>query len=121
MSGDEGLCGLYLRLYSHQYERERTFFIIASFIYRVRSMFLNFYVMFTIIERKTIKIMSKSGKHFGWKTLYKCQKIKTIPFHNENFDADLEKQSDYQRGNMWLSNSFKVGGSDLSGAAINRE
>lgn len=61
--------------------------------------------------------MSKSGKHFGWKTLYKCQKIKTIPYHNENFNGDLEKQSDYQRGTMWFSN----GGSDLSGAAINRE
>jgi hypothetical protein len=65
--------------------------------------------------------MSKSGKHFGWKTLYKYQKIKTIPYHNENF-ADSEKQSEYQRGTMWLSNrGFKVGGSDLSGAAIKRE
>lgn len=60
--------------------------------------------------------MSKSGKHFGWKTLYKCQKIKTIPDHNENFNDDLEKQSDYQRRTMWLSNRGVVGGSDLSGA-----
>lgn len=34
--------------------------------------------------------MSKSGKDFDWKTLYKCQKIKTTPCYNENFDPDLE-------------------------------
>ncbi|HXX96683.1 MAG TPA: hypothetical protein VEL11_06155 [Candidatus Bathyarchaeia archaeon] len=63
--------------------------------------------------------MSKSGKDFGWKTLYKCQKIKTITYHN---DFILDKESDYQRGTMWLANrGFKVGGSDLSEAAINRE
>ena len=62
--------------------------------------------------------MSKSGKHFGWKTLYKCQKIKTIPYYNENLCCNLEKQ----RGTMWLSNrGFKVEGSDLSAAAINSE
>lgn len=66
--------------------------------------------------------MSKSGKDFGWKTLYKCQKIKTIPYRNKNFDADLENESDYQRGTMWLAyRGFKVEGSDLSEAAINRE
>lgn len=29
--------------------------------------------------------------------------------------SDLEKQSDYQRRTMWLSNRGLVGGSDLSG------
>ncbi|MGB6527883.1 MAG: hypothetical protein WBF33_07225 [Candidatus Nitrosopolaris sp.] len=41
--------------------------------------------------------MSKSGKDFDWKTLYKCQKIKTTPCYNENFDPDLEKESDERK------------------------
>jgi hypothetical protein len=48
--------------------------------------------------------MSKSGKDFGWKILHKCQKIKAILYHNENFDTDLEREGEYQRGTMWLDN-----------------
>jgi hypothetical protein len=39
--------------------------------------------------------MSESGKDFpDWETLYKNQKIETMPWYNENFDTDLEKELD---------------------------
>jgi hypothetical protein len=39
--------------------------------------------------------MSESGKDFpDWETLYKSQKIETMPWYNENFDSDLEKELD---------------------------
>ena len=39
--------------------------------------------------------MSESGKDFpDWETLYKSQKIETMPWYNENFDTDLEKELD---------------------------
>ena len=42
--------------------------------------------------------MSKSGKDFpDWDTLYKSQKVETMPWYNENFDSDLEKELDERR------------------------
>jgi hypothetical protein len=39
--------------------------------------------------------MSESGKDFpDWENLYKSQKIETMPWYNENFDSDLEKELD---------------------------
>ena len=82
--------------------------------------------------------MSESGKDFpDWETLYKSQKIETMPWYNENFDSDLEKELigrkiindgkflDLGTGPatqaIWLAKrGFKVIGSDLSEAAINR-
>jgi SAM-dependent methyltransferase len=82
--------------------------------------------------------MSKSGKDFpDWDTLYKSQKVETMPWYNENFDSDLEKELDERRTindgkfldlgtgpatqAIWLAKrGFKVIGSDLSEAAINR-
>ncbi|HET7148035.1 MAG TPA: class I SAM-dependent methyltransferase [Candidatus Nitrosopolaris sp.] len=80
--------------------------------------------------------MSESGKDFpDWETLYKSQKIETMPWYNENFD--LEKELDERKiindgkfldlgtgpatQTIWLAKrGFKVIGSDLSQAAINR-
>ena len=82
--------------------------------------------------------MSESGKDFpDWETLYKSQKIETMPWYNENFDSDLEKELDERKiindgrfldlgtgpatQAIWLAKrGFKVMGSDLSEAAINR-
>ena len=82
--------------------------------------------------------MSGSGKDFpDWETLYKSQKIETMPWYNENFDSDLEKELDDRKiindGKFldlgtgpatqakWLAKrGFRVIGSDLSDAAINR-
>ncbi len=82
--------------------------------------------------------MSESGKDFpDWETLYKSQKIETMPWYNENFDSDLEKELDKRKiindgkfldlgtgpatQAIWLAKrGFKVIGSDLSQAAINR-
>jgi SAM-dependent methyltransferase len=75
-----------------------------------------------------------------WEALYKTQKVETMPWYNENFDSDLEKELDERKiinvgGNkkfldlgtgpatqaVWLAKKgFKVIGSDLSEAAINR-
>jgi hypothetical protein len=42
--------------------------------------------------------MSESGKDFpDWETLYKGQKIETMPWYNENFDSDLEKELDERK------------------------
>jgi hypothetical protein len=82
--------------------------------------------------------MSESGKDFDWETLYKSQKIETIPWYNQNFDSDLENELDERKiindgkfldlgtcpatQAMWLAKrGFKAIGSDLSGSAINRE
>jgi SAM-dependent methyltransferase len=82
--------------------------------------------------------MSGSGKDFpDWDSLYKSQKIETMPWYNENFDSDLEKELDERKiindgkfldlgtgpatQAIWLAKrGFKVIGSDLSQAAINR-
>jgi SAM-dependent methyltransferase len=82
--------------------------------------------------------MSESGKDFpDWDTLYKSQKIETMPWYNENFDSELEKELDERKlindgkfldlgtgpatQAIWLAKrGFKVIGSDLSEAAINR-
>ncbi|MGC2668986.1 MAG: class I SAM-dependent methyltransferase [Candidatus Nitrosopolaris sp.] len=82
--------------------------------------------------------MSESGKDFpDWETLYKSQKIETMPWYNENFDSDLEKELGERKiisdckfldlgtgpatQAIWLAKrGFKVMGSDLSEAAINR-
>ena len=41
-------------------------------------------------------IMSESiRKDFpDWETLYKSQSVETMPWYNENFDFDLEKELD---------------------------
>ena len=82
--------------------------------------------------------MSESGKDFpDWETLYKSQKIETMPWYNENFDSDLENELDERKiinggkfldlgtgpatQAIWLAKrGFMVIGSDLSEAAINR-
>jgi cyclopropane fatty-acyl-phospholipid synthase-like methyltransferase len=82
--------------------------------------------------------MSGFGKDFPyWETLYKSQKVETMPWYNENFDSDLEKELDERKiinegkfldlGTgpatqvIWLAKrGFRVIGSDLSQAAINR-
>jgi SAM-dependent methyltransferase len=84
--------------------------------------------------------MSQSTKDFpDWETLYKSQKVETMPWYNENFDSDLQMELDERKiiGNnyykflnlgtgpatqaIWLvKKGFNVTGSDLSEAAINR-
>jgi ubiquinone/menaquinone biosynthesis C-methylase UbiE len=82
--------------------------------------------------------MSESGKDFpDWETLYKSQKIETMPWYNENFDSDLENELDERKiinggkfldlgtgpatQAIWLAKrGFMVIGSDLYEAAINR-
>jgi SAM-dependent methyltransferase len=76
-----------------------------------------------------------------WDTLYKSQRVETMPWYNENFDFDLEKELDDRKiinntndtlkfldlgtgpatQAIWLAKrGFKVIGSDLSEAAIDR-
>jgi 2-polyprenyl-3-methyl-5-hydroxy-6-metoxy-1,4-benzoquinol methylase len=82
--------------------------------------------------------MSASRKDFpDWETLYKTQKVETMPWYNENLDSDLEKKLaerkvltdgkflDLGTGRatqaMWLAETgFEAIGSDLSEAAISR-
>jgi SAM-dependent methyltransferase len=83
--------------------------------------------------------MSQSTKDFpNWETLYKSQRVETMPWYNENFDSDLEKELDERKiinnhykfldlgtgratQAIWLAKrGFNVTGSDLSEAAINR-
>jgi SAM-dependent methyltransferase len=80
----------------------------------------------------------------NWDTLYKSQRVETMPWYNENFDFDLEKELDERKiiiinnnsddsktfldlgtgpatQAIWLAKrGYKVIGSDLSEAAINR-
>ena len=71
-----------------------------------------------------------------WETLYKGQKVETMPWYNENLDSDLEDELDRRKityGKLldlgtgpatqavWLAKKgFKVIGSDLSETAIKR-
>src|SRR5919202_3166636 len=86
--------------------------------------------------------MSESKKDFPeWDTLYKNQNVETMPWYNENFDSDLEKElvkrkiiNNNNEGKkfldlgtgpatqaVWLAKRcFNVTGSDLSESAINR-
>jgi SAM-dependent methyltransferase len=71
-------------------------------------------------------------------TLYKSQRVETMPWYNENFDSDLENELDERKiinnhhkfldlgtgpatQAIWIAKrGFKVIGSDLSEAAIKR-
>ena len=90
--------------------------------------------------------MSESRRGFpDWEMLYKSQRVETMPWYNENFDSDLEKELDERKiinnnnskddadkkfldlgtgpatQAIWLAKKdFKVIGSDLSEAAIKR-
>ena len=71
-----------------------------------------------------------------WETLYKSQKVETMPWYNQNLDSDLEEELHCRKVTngkfldlgtgpatqaIWLSKlGFKVIGSDLSEAAIKR-
>jgi 2-polyprenyl-3-methyl-5-hydroxy-6-metoxy-1,4-benzoquinol methylase len=73
-----------------------------------------------------------------WENLYKSQSVETMPWYNERFDSDLERELDQRdiiaNGKkfldlgtgpatqaIWLAKrGFNVIGSDLSEAAINR-
>ena len=50
-------------------------------------------------------IMSESiRKHFpDWENLYKSQRVETMPWYNENFDFDLEKE--LNEGNIINNNN----------------
>lgn len=79
----------------------------------------------------------KSEKCFpSWDSLYKSQKVQTMPWYNENLDTDLEEELEKRKITkgrildlgtgpatqaMQLSKrGLKVTGSDISEAAINR-
>jgi len=73
-----------------------------------------------------------------WENLYKSQRVETIPWYNERFDSDLERELDQRKiiangkkfldlgtgpatQAIWLAKrGFNVIGSDLAEAAINR-
>jgi len=71
-----------------------------------------------------------------WETLYKSQKVETMPWYNQNLDPDLEDELDRRKiangkfldlgtgpatQAIWLSKrGLKVIGCDLSEAAIKR-
>ncbi len=73
-----------------------------------------------------------------WENLYKNQNVETMPWYNENFDSDLERELDERKivangkkfldigtgpatQAIWLAKrGFNVIGSDLAEAAINR-
>ena len=84
-----------------------------------------------------ILMPEKSEKCFpSWDSLYKSQKVQTMPWYNENLDTDLEEELERRKITkgrildlgtgpatqaMQLSKrGFKVTGSDISKAAINR-
>ena len=83
--------------------------------------------------------MSDSRKDFPeWETLYKNQRVETMPWYNENFDSDLEKELDERKiinnhykfldlgtgpatqAVLLAKRGFNVIGSDLSESAVNR-
>jgi SAM-dependent methyltransferase len=71
-----------------------------------------------------------------WDTLYKSQKVETMPWYNENLDYDLQEELNRRKINsgkfldlgtgpatqavLLAKRGFKVIGSDLSESAINR-
>ena len=71
-----------------------------------------------------------------WETLYKTQKIETMPWYNEDLDSDLEKELNQRsitkgkfldlgtgpgtQATLLAKRGFRVIGSDLSEAAIRR-
>src|SRR5919199_240210 len=96
-----------------------------------------FYSILKIIIYFISSSYSYLSKEFpDWETLYKSQKVETMPWYNENLDSDLEEEL-YRRKitngkfldlgtgpatqSIWLAKrGFQVIGSDLSEAAIKR-
>ncbi len=96
-----------------------------------------FYFILKVIIYFRSSSYSYLSKDFpDWETLYKTQKVETMPWYNDNLDSDLEEEVHRRK----ISNGkfldlgtgpatqaillaklgFKVIGSDLSEAAINR-
>ena len=94
------------------------------------------YILITIDNLVRSCMLTRKGLP-DWETLYKTQKIETMPWYNENFDSDLKELDERKIINvggqkfldlgtgpgtqaMWLAKrGYKVIGSDLSDAAIN--
>ncbi len=91
------------------------------------------------MDIKSFMSKSRQGPLLDWESLYKTQKVETMPWYYENFDSDLERELDERKiapdGDkkfldlgtgpgtqaIWLARrGFKVTGSDLSEAAIKR-
>jgi SAM-dependent methyltransferase len=92
------------------------------------------------MDIKSFMSISRQGPLPDWEALYKTQKVETMPWYNENFDSDLEKELDDRKITnnednkkfldlgtgpgtqaIWLAKrGFKAIGSDLSEAAIKR-
>jgi methylase of polypeptide subunit release factors len=96
---------------------------------------------FCFILKVIIYFISSSYSYLSkdfpdWETLYKSQKVETMPWYNENLDSDLEEELDHRKITngkfldlgtgpatqaMWLAKcGFNVIGSDLSEAAIKK-
>ena len=100
--------------------------------------FYSEYILITIDSIVRSFMLTRKGFP-DWETLYKTQKVETMPWYNKNFDSDLEKELDERKiinvggqkfldlgtgpgtQAMWLAKrGYKVIGSDLSEASINR-
>ena len=87
-----------------------------------------------MLWRLQIFVLSKEFP--DWHTLYKSQKVETMPWYNEYLDSDLEEELHYGKitngkflvhgtglatQSIWLAKcGFIVAGSDLSEDAIKR-
>jgi hypothetical protein len=54
------------------------------------------YILITIDNLVRSCMLTRKGLP-DWETLYKTQKIETMPWYNENFDSDLEKELDERK------------------------
>jgi methylase of polypeptide subunit release factors len=86
---------------------------------------------------RSILMSEKSEKSFpSWDSLYKSQKVQTMPWYNENLDTDLEEELERRKitkgrildlgtgpatqAIQLSKRGLNVTGSDISEAAINR-
>ena len=58
------------------------------------SIYFNYYEyhMHISMDIKSFMSISRQGPLPDWEALYKTQKVETMPWYNENFDSDLEKE-----------------------------
>jgi SAM-dependent methyltransferase len=112
--------------------------LVDSIIFSPKVLPLSLLTLITGSLLVTLRLSySQLSKDFpDWETLYKSQKVETMPWYNENLDSDLEEQLDQRKITsgrfldlgtgpatqaIWLAKrGFKVIGSDLSETTINR-
>ena len=87
------ICTEYMDIFPGQNWLE---YIVFHTMESCTTTFYSEYILITIDSIVRSFILTRKGLP-DWETLYKTQKVETMPWYNKNFDSDLEKELDERK------------------------